>query len=133
MDLNIGSKETELLIRLLNEFENGPYCLNALVEELMQKGYCKNRQTAYRYANRILAIRKIIQRRIESEVIKRRAETILNKIIMDPDLMQKEKLDRCYFYLDNLWGRVKKSLNFPPENADVAYNKLRERGLLPST
>ena len=59
MDLDIGSKETETLIKLLYEFRDGPYCLSTLVQELRQKGYCKNQSSAYHYANRILAIRKV--------------------------------------------------------------------------
>jgi len=60
--LNIGSKETETLVKLLHEFGNGPYSLNALVQELRQKGYCKNQSSAYHYANRILAIRQVFTR-----------------------------------------------------------------------
>jgi hypothetical protein len=58
-DLNVRSKETQLLIKLLSEFKDEPNDLNSLVNALRQKGYCKSLSTAYGYVNRILAIRKI--------------------------------------------------------------------------
>lgn len=63
MDLDIGSKETEILLKLLNEFLDRPKDLRSLVQALREKGYCKSLSTAYRYANRVLAIREIFNDR----------------------------------------------------------------------
>lgn len=61
--MNIGSKESALIIQLLNEFVDGPNDLGSLVQAFREKGYCKSLATAYRYANRVLAIRKIFTTR----------------------------------------------------------------------
>lgn len=139
MDLNIGSKETELLIKLLKEFENGPYCLSALVQELIQKGYCKNQQTAYRYANRVLTIEQIFQSRAASKQLRKEAEETvqglpysdrINGIIQNPGLGREEKLLRCYDEINDLWKNVKRRLNYEPEEMRATYKKLHEHGLI---
>jgi hypothetical protein len=88
MNLNIGSKETELLIMLLSEFKDGPEDLSSLVEVLRQKNYCKSLPTAYRYAHRILAVRKIFMAKREISEKKGR------EILRVPELKRAELLEK---------------------------------------
>jgi hypothetical protein len=59
--MDLGSKETQLLVTLLSEFQDGPDSIRPLVQALKKKDYCRNLSTGtlYRYAHRILEVRRI--------------------------------------------------------------------------
>lgn len=132
--MNIRSKETELLVKLLDEFKDGPDDLNSLVRALRQKGHCKNLATTYNYANRILVIKRIFMakdaenhslthptlRRTAKEAgeavqeIDRQGLPILyeiNAVIDDPRLAISQKRQSCESLVQVLLDRLAKRLH----------------------
>jgi hypothetical protein len=63
VQLDLGSRETEQLIKALRKYRDGPDTLSHLVQALREEEYCNSLPTAYRYAHRILEIRKIFTSR----------------------------------------------------------------------
>jgi hypothetical protein len=145
MDLDLGSKETETLLKLLNEFYEGPNNIKELVPCLREKGYSKD--GAYRYGHRVLEIKRIFHDRTISEEARKRAEDMkkgvpfldmINLAIDDPRLTEDEKLRYSVDYLDELARHVLKRLNIKPRTSEEKpdqsyidrYNKLCEHGLV---
>lgn len=158
MGLNIYSKETQLLIKLLGEFRDGPNNLSSLVQAIKDKRYCKSRATAYRYASRVLTIKKIFkakdaenlggtssnsnstvtpeQARKEFEEMERQGIPFflaIDAAIHDPRLSRIEKRRFCESRLEMLSDLIAKHIDLEtiPSGSDSdTYRKLQEHGLV---